>query len=597
MDLEEGVESVPEQRTPASDADGAVVNGEINSEELGELDSSVESGVADKVGEVSVVGSPIGISGSTPATEIGTKGSMESSPRSSQSSPSSAAMKAAPAKGYGLRKWRRIRRDDLGKDGIGSADSAQILKRRLSNSEPSKAREENKMRSEVEQEAEDSVASLESRNAVVTPFSPGTGALGPELGALATSGFSIGMDSDNSEDRSSKSSTAASVPRILHDGLVIGREKSRAKNFGGRGSASSGQQRGQRSRIVDASKVRGEKARFEKENSLSSVESDLRSSTAGVLRWASTISSNGKHSERSLNSDGDEGQTGEEIQSGYYKENGGSRNLSREDLEAVLLDETVQNSENCQPSRDLDPFLESITLLQEAQEALENEIKTINDTRKEPEFNDIDSHFEEKEASSSSLELEAHVVELNEKIKHLESKLEEASETVKSKESKVLELEAALSIAHLSKMQDKINDLLFLEENQHRIESELEILLRRSLEAEIEYLIFTRTSQNLKILAEDHIALFKEKTNLLAGSQKVMLNLGDVEDKAFKLKDQRDMIEACCEDLGGTQNVQRLQKKVCKISLCCFVQLLLLCIAIGSFLMQLLPTQNEFVPT
>ncbi|PKU67196.1 WPP domain-interacting protein 1 [Dendrobium catenatum] len=277
-------------------------------------------------------------------------------------------------KGNGLRKWRRIKRD-LKKDGGSSADSAQILKRRLQNTEPFKSEEENKLKSKAEADREDSVASLESRNADINPLPLGTGGLNLELERLASGGFSIGVDSDNSEDHNSKSSTATSAPRMRHEALSSGKDRGRLKIFCGKGTNRLGIQKVQQCRggTVDANKKnKGDLARFE-ENSLSSVESDLRSAVAGVVQWGSVDGSNGNPNRRSLNFDehSDEAHTGEEARSGYFKENGKAENLSREDLDAELLEENNQKSGNFQSSSDLDPLIESMGSLHEAEKALE----------------------------------------------------------------------------------------------------------------------------------------------------------------------------------------------------------------------------------
>ncbi|XP_020594101.1 WPP domain-interacting protein 1-like [Phalaenopsis equestris] len=510
---------------------------------------------------------------------------------SSQSSPSDTAVvesKSVVTKGSGLRKWRRIKRD-LKKDGSSSADSAQILKRRLTNTEPSKSDEENKLKSKAEEEGEDSAPSLESRNAYINSPPVGTGSLDLELERLASGGFSIGVDSDNSEDHSSKSSTATSAPRLRHEMLASGKERGRQKNFGGRGSSRLGFQKVQQSRdgTVDVSKnTKGDLARYEKENSISSVESDLRSAVVGVAQRDSVGDSKGKHNGRSLNfgEHGDEAHKGEEVRSGYYKENGMAENLSRDDLEAELLAEK-KRSENFQSSSDVDPFFKSMIFLQEAQEALEKEIEEIAATGKE---NDENGMLFEGMATYTQT-LEAYVVDMRKKVENLESKLEEASAVIETKEQKLRELEAQLSKTQLPKMEGASSHVLPIKTHVEELDSELEVLLVEKIEAEIEYLITSRTIQNWKILCEDQIALFKEQKYLAGDQEQMMLKLREAEDKIILFIEQKGKLEAYCKELVETENVLRLQNKVCKFSLRIIVQLIIFSIAFGLFLMQLSP--------
>ncbi|XP_008796550.2 WPP domain-interacting protein 2-like [Phoenix dactylifera] len=526
---------------------------------------------------------------------------MAGSPLRSIVSPTAAsevvASKPTPTKGYGLKKWRRIRRD-LNKDGTTGADSAQVLKRRLSLMEPQKARDENKQKC-----GEGSMASVESRNARGAPLAVAGGTLDPELGLLeASAGFSIGMDSENSEDRSSKSSTAASAPRLMHEAVGFGRERGRVKNFGGGGSGNVLQQRGQQGRVGDldiSKKFRGDQVRIEKENSHSSVESDLRSSNAAFMRRGSVVR-NGKQSDESIKYDrdhSDEAQPSDEVRSPCHKEDGGIEDFSKADLDADLLaEENVEKSESHWPHPNLDPFSESLILLEAAQQALESEIEKIGEIGKEPGVDDFDDNNEAEEGSCSPSP-EADSVQLNQKMEHLQYKLEEAVATVKVSELKVLELEAILNGTELPSKEIGNADLPLLQEKCKEMQFDLENLLRKKMEAEIEYLIMTRTTQNWILQAEDHIALLEDQKSLAGDQTHIMLNLRDTENKAITLKEKMEELEAYCKELVGTGEVLRVQNKLFKSSLCCLIQLVMLSIAFGLFLMQLLPPSDGVVPT
>ncbi|KAL0916023.1 hypothetical protein M5K25_013502 [Dendrobium thyrsiflorum] len=573
---------------------------EVAPEEPPKLVDATENCFTDP--EVAVFESLVETVGSPPtvANPIRDETTKEVSSNSNQSPASTTELvESTPVvtKGNGLRKWRRIKRD-LKKDGGSSADSAQILKRRLQNTEAFNSEEENKIKSKAEADGEDSVASLESRNADINPLPVGTGALNLELERLASGGFSIGMDSDNSEDHNSKSSTATSAPRLRHEALASGKDRGRLKIFCGKGTTRLGIQKVQQGRggTVDASKKnKGDLARFD-ENSLSSVESDLRSSVAGVVQWGSVVDSNGKHNGRSLNFDehSDEAHIGEEAQSGYFKENGKAENLSRGDLDAELLEENNQKSGNFQSSSDLDPLIESMGSLQEAEEALEKEIQKI--AAMGMQYDENDRQFEGIVPYNSQM-LEAYLVDLMKKAENQESKLEEASTLLEAKEQKLRELESLLSKAQLPNMEGTCAHLLPFQAHEEEFDSELEVLIKEKMEAEIEYLIITKTIQNWKILSEDHIALYKEQRYLAGDQEQIMLKLKDAEDKIIMLNVQKEKLEAYCKELVATENVLRLKNKVCRFSFCVIVQLMLLSISFVLFLMQLLSPADDVVPT
>ncbi|KAG0457653.1 hypothetical protein HPP92_022810 [Vanilla planifolia] len=540
-------------------------NGDVSSQEQHKFGSSVRIDLAERIGEVV---SPAGASmfPKSAAESERNKESVLNSGVSSLTTVSAVATTPASTKGQGLRKWRRRRRH-VSKNGTSNAESAQILKRRFPTTETLKAPEENKVksRSEDEDEVEISVASPGSQNARLVSF-PDKVFLNQELELLASIGFCIGMDSDNSEDRSSKSSTAVSAPRLKHELLGFGKERGNAKNLSERDSAHVVQQRGQHLDVgaVDSGTKCSDNFKFDKENSYSSVESELQRSPVGVVRQGSTASINGNHGIKSLNFDGeysDEGSTLAGNRLNHCTENRELENPSGEQLDDELLDEGTQNSVNYQPPSDYDPFAESIANLQEAQEALENEVQKIAALGRETVFEDTDSQLDGTETSSCPT-LDLHMNELNRKVEHLESMLEDAAEKIKAKEQKVIELEAIICKAHLLQTEDKTHQF-FLQEHLSYTESELEALIRKAMEAEIEYLILTRTSQNWKVLAEDQFALFEEQRSLCCGYQEQMMqNLRQVEQRASHLKDQSERLAAYSEELSRTEKVLTLQNQV-----------------------------------
>ncbi|KAJ0986970.1 hypothetical protein J5N97_005326 [Dioscorea zingiberensis] len=587
MDLADGVEEEQKPETLGKDVnfDSDKVG---NDGELGQGSVSVT-----KAGDFGRIGlTPVGFEPTEDGFGNESPSELMGSPECEVSD--EAGSKQAAVKGYGLKKWRRIRRD-MNKEGSASVDSGIILKRRLSLAEAPKSRDDNKLKNdsdgEAEIEAEESVASLESRNAGITGMASHqitTGSLGPELELLVTStGFSVGAESDNSDEWSGKLS-AVSAPRLRHE-TGFGRDRSRVKSSG-RGSVHALQQRGQRGRssAIDISKkISGDQIRFEKENSFSSVESDLRNPSV-VFGRRGSLFSNGKHSERPLSFGGehsDEGQASEEV-----KENG--RN---EDLDSDQAEESVKNCASSTLQSDTDPLAESIMLLQVAQEALENEIQKFGEIAKDPIpilDDDWYDQFDETEGT-----LDAHLIELNEKIEDLEQKLEEASATAKAKEVKVRELEAILTNKNPAKKETGSSGIHFLQEECEVVELELEKLLKKKMEAEIEYLIITRTTQSWKVLVEDQVALFEEQNSLLKNQSQMIIKMKNTENTATMLKEQVEKLEDSCKELLKTEEVLKLQNKTFRYSICFFIQFLMFCIALVLFIVHRLPPSDGFVPT
>eukprot|EP00262_Sarcandra_glabra_P007068 TRINITY_DN19630_c0_g1_i1.p1 TRINITY_DN19630_c0_g1~~TRINITY_DN19630_c0_g1_i1.p1 ORF type:complete len:611 (-),score=134.29 TRINITY_DN19630_c0_g1_i1:24-1856(-) len=535
-------------------------------------------------------------------------------------SEASGGTSSPPLKGFGLKKWRRKRRD-LKKDGSSSADVNRILKRDVSNMvDTPKSRgfsTDNKQKSE----GDGSVASVNSVAVKDSESRLGIGA-----------GFLVGTDSENSEGWSSKS-TGASAPKP--SGVVrFSREKNKVKNSSGKSSGNvviQKVQQGKAGRVEGSKKFRGERVQIDKENSYSSVESDLRSSNVGFGQEGSSggVVGNGRQSERCSNYDGDnkendkdsEPQCSEELLEDGYKENGEVKDDSREDSAAGASGEAnKEGNENHGHHKIQDPLVESIILLQAAQEALENEIKKFVEMKESisqpddsscgpslsgkfavfsPKTQEPNSSCqfvsEEREASSSS-PLEADLIKLNQKVNLLEHELSEALAKVKAKESKMLELENILNEAQLLKKETE-SDLKSLQERCDEMESELERLFKEKIEAEVEYLMMIRITQTWKVAAEDQFKLLEEQKSLFRDQAQMVMKLQDAEDKVIKVKKQAEELEASSRELLETEEVMKMQNDVCKLSFCCFFQFILLCIVVCMFLLQPMTHSTGFAPT
>lgn len=284
-------------------------------------------------------------------------------------------------KGFGLKKWRRIRRDYFSKEDSASVvDTSKILKRGLS--APGNSIKPQRLPLDMKHNCEDSVgsANLLKNVGVVDGFAMHTSGLDSRFAVGSV--FAAGTDSDNSEDRSSKSSTAATAPKVRYDlPAVSGHVKNRIKNVSGKNLVNSTQRVQQEKGKAESSKKhRGERVKIEKENSHSSVESDSRSSNFFFMQGA-TLASNGKQSGRSMSYDGEnsdedhasERHFSEEVQMGYSKENVEEvEDISQDDLAADVSSEVKEEkSENNRFYKDQDPLVESILSLQSVQESLE----------------------------------------------------------------------------------------------------------------------------------------------------------------------------------------------------------------------------------
>ncbi|KAK1315842.1 hypothetical protein QJS10_CPA05g01295 [Acorus calamus] len=76
-----------------------------------------------------------------------------------------------------------------------------------------------------------------------------------------------------------------------------------------------------------------------------------------------------------------------------------------------------------------------------------------------------------------------------------------------------------------------------------------------------------------------------------------MIRLRESENKAILLTSKAEELEASCRELLGTDELLKLQKQVCKVTMCSLVQIVLLCIAFGLFVMHILSPSIGVVPT
>ena len=280
--------------------------------------------------------------------------------------------KGAPRKGVGLKKWKRIRRNVVREHNSSADESGKVLKRGLSGSGNVNLSEN------LRGVKEKNDGSSNAFGNVV--FSDGYVIRGSSTDSryAVGSGFVVGTDSENSEDRSSKSSTAASEPKVRH-------EKGRgSRNTNSKNLVNSAQKVQQGKGWIESSAKPGGggRVKFEKENSISSLDSDSRSNyKQGVF---STVTSNGKHSGNPHVYDGGndgEAHTNEhfteEGEAGYDNENGEDEDLQENSAANQSWDAPEEKSENNQSTSAEDPLIESIRSLQAVQQALEEGLSVL----------------------------------------------------------------------------------------------------------------------------------------------------------------------------------------------------------------------------
>lgn len=264
-----------------------------------------------------------------------------------------------------------------------------------------------------------------------------------------------------------------------------------------------------------------------------------------------------------------------------------------------------KKDENHQPAINKDPLLESIQSLQAVQEALENEVRKLAEvgTINMPagsSYSDLGvqessspNQFNFENVMQSSL-LESQLCSLTENIKHLESSLEETSGLLKVKESRVAELEATLND---SQKQESGNLSDFLQEKCRELELDYESLFKQKIEAEIECLALARTIEKLRVTAGAHVTLFEQQEALAGDHVQMLKKLGKAESKVATLRKRSDNLEEYRGDILETEEVLKMQKRVCNVTTCFFVQLILLMLVFWLVVLQLSPHAGVVVPT
>uniref|UniRef100_A0A1J3ILQ2 WPP domain-interacting protein 1 n=1 Tax=Noccaea caerulescens TaxID=107243 RepID=A0A1J3ILQ2_NOCCA len=294
-------------------------------------------------------------------------------------------------------------------------------------------------------------------------------------------------------------------------------------------------QRG-KSPVENSKKHRGESV--EKEDSHSSLESDSRKQSGKMMDY--------------------NGENGDEA-------NGETSN-KKDDNAGGEGEESI--NKNDRYSEELDPLAEAFDGFLTLQEALEKEVERFQEIGKEP-------MAQRHEGAGEEISPRSEIVALVNNVEQLEITLEETRSMLKVKESHIRELESTTN-------QDK--------HSLGGTETVVEDIFRERIEAEIEYLIYSRSIISLN----SQMKLVGEQESLAEEQAHETLNkLEEVETKAANLTNRAQDMQNECIETNGT-----IKKRACKITSCFLIQLVLLLTAVSLFMSQLLPeSEDVVVPT
>ncbi|XP_051133593.1 WPP domain-interacting protein 2-like isoform X2 [Andrographis paniculata] len=411
--------------------------------------------------------------GNVKGSEVSTH---EKTPLLSPSS-SSSSMK----KGFGLKKWKRIKRD-VNKTGDPPLHPGQIMS---TPDLPESAANPSKRPQVYAERPQKSMGSVSPPNALVGSVD--------FLGVLGDSCMPVGLsidtggDSENSEDQSSKSSTAGKV----------------------------------RSEAVK--KAREEEQVVKEDNSRSSMESDSRSSNFVFMQGTFATTSNGIRGDEPGHYDAENvDQVNDGLSDGCRKDiEGGYEGTENSDSKVK-----TERTENGSSSSNQDPLVESIAMLQSAQEALEQEVLKFKEV-----------------SSDTTLE-------------------DTVSDEVTAPEQKVEEMNHGLFQFSIGTKTAK-----------EYAEADLEDLFKRKIAAEVEYLTISRTIQNFRGAAGNQTATLKDqstsqKNQILQNHRKTD---NDYEDTVLRAKAEK--LEKFSREVASRDEILKLRRQVCKYTLYFLVQL------------------------
>ncbi|CAN8270139.1 unnamed protein product [Cochlearia groenlandica] len=283
-------------------------------------------------------------------------------------------------KGFGLKKWRRIKREDgpvKEEDATHIDDGSKMLKRGLTGyvDPPFKHVE----LSSVEARQQSSEGSVASVNMMMVNHSGVANGFSSDPGFM----FTVGQGFEKSEEE--------------HSGDYLG-AKNVVKIVSGKGSE--------------------DRVKFKKERPSSSMDSDLRSSD--FVFSSGAVSDANHHVEKD-----------EIVQTHRGHENGEKEESG---------DESNKNKHCCADKED--PLSDSFRSFAALKEALWKEVQCFQEMGKESiPIHSKNDEISDNCGGNNSISSGSQVLILMQKVKHLDQKLEEARAVVKAKETRIQELE------------------------------------------------------------------------------------------------------------------------------------------------------------
>ncbi|CAM8978759.1 unnamed protein product [Rhodiola kirilowii] len=383
-------------------------------------------------------------------------------------------------------------------------------------------------------------------------------------------------------------------------------DKNKPKNLSGKGLITSNQKsQVGKGRSDPSKKLRGgERIKFEKEISHSSIESDSRSSNFVFMQG-----SNGRQSEASINynerSDEDipgEPQFTDDLTAYSEANEPEAEDISPHDSGADLSWEgTEENGGNHQSPARRDPLVDSILTLDSMSEALEKELQKFKELGKGRYFTSADFAFSVNPFDSLDGEDLAQnatgSVNFANKISFLESQLEEARDALRTKESKVDDLEATLHSASLHRGDTRNEAQAQEQEATKKLEEELEILFVQKLEADVKYLATASALQDANYAPANPKTLLAEQKAVAEEQLHLRNRLEQTEYKVGKIKRQAKELENYSADIVETEQVLSVQRSINKLSWYSLAQLLMLLVALWAMYFQMVSDSGVLVPT
>ncbi|XP_021774029.1 WPP domain-interacting protein 1-like [Chenopodium quinoa] len=495
-------------------------------------------------------------------------------------------------KGYGLKKWRRIRRKDV-----------VITKE----TELEKEKEKEK---EKDYDSDSTTGRMLKRGSANILNENDVSSMSPNhnnLAAVVVDTFNVGADSGNSEDShshshrsSSKSSTAASHPKLslrASSGSTQAHHPHLNQRRPNKPNLNQPQPQPQPQTQTHPDPIKKQKPR--ETSPLSSMESDSRSSFRDHLPTPnpSSFDADDAANPHPLPPPSSQQQLPSTLT--------GTTNFALSSDSSDQLSSTAYHGNTKLPT-DRDPLLDSILLLQSAQLALQTEVQKFGEIGK-----GICSLCDDSDKTSGvpvpSLSVDPLVymenasdgwsefnhAYLSKIVQTLERQLNEAEGSLKEKEQRIAELETMRS---MESPQERVRSTMEQQTKRYiEMEAELQDLFKKKLEAEVQSVVIARSSKDLSVLVEDkilreQISLSKEQ----AQSPKMTVS---VENKAVMLQGQAEKSDALYGGILGGEEIQKMQKRVVKFTKCLTIQLVLLVLVFALFVMQLVPKSAVVVPT